>query len=78
VKKAWRVSLMGHSGITASLTRGKAIALMYAAAIEAGYRVKFTDAKAIRAPEYDAWAGQVDRNCCYAEHAVKSMIQARK
>lgn len=56
MKKAWRISLIGCCGITAATTRGQAIYFAVRLAKEIGYRCKFTDAVARRAPEYDDWA----------------------
>ena len=68
---AWRVRLMGESGITAATTRGKAMLRIFNQAREAGYRVKFTDCRATRAPEYDQWAEQDKSRSVTDEHYFK-------
>lgn len=57
MKRAWRVTLMGINSVVAGNSRGQAIARTLSSAHEAGYySLKFTDARARRAREFDGWA----------------------
>lgn len=58
MKVAWRIRLCGIVAIVAERTRGRAIAIAVDSAFDANYRPKFTNARAVRAPEHDAWAEQ--------------------
>lgn len=62
-QKAWRVTINSKNwkrfeGIVAASTRGRAMSLCWGDAQEAGYRILFTNFRAVRAPEYDDRASE--------------------
>lgn len=74
--KAWRVTWKGIVsivvGVNSSAVRGK----MVRHAKDVGYQPRFFDVRAVRAPEYDAWAATT-RYGCVDEEFVKRQIEAK-
>lgn len=56
MRRAFRTVAADVTSIVAADSRAHAIAITLRSANEVGYRVKFTEVRAIRAPEHDAWA----------------------
>jgi len=71
MKQAWRTTAMGIISIVAAETRGKAIAITMRSARSVGYLVKFHDVKAVRAPEYNAWAEVDASGACWDEKLLQ-------
>ena len=76
-KVAWRVTTRGfkEAGIYAAATRSKAVASSYNACRDVGYSVTWTDIKAKRAPEYDAWAKATKARHGMIEECVKAELE---
>lgn len=72
VRRAWRVTAAGITGIAAATTRGRAVSLVVSQANEAGWNVRWPDVRAVRAGEYDMWAAGVGRDAAWDEQFVKS------
>lgn len=57
--RAWKVYVKGWGydpqSLTMATSRSKAIAKNHASANEAGYRLKWSEFRAVRAPDFDAW-----------------------
>jgi len=61
MKRAWMTIALGIKSITATETRGQAIARTLRSARECGYQIQWTQIRARRRPEYDDWA-EVDES----------------
>ncbi len=68
MRRAWRTKAMGITSIVSAETRGGAISITVRSAHDAGYdSVKWTEVKAVRAPEHDAWAEVDETRRCWGE-----------
>ncbi len=67
MKRAYRTNCGGIVSVVAAESRGRAVAATVRAAGEAGYRVRFLVVRAVRAPEYDAWAALDATGACWDE-----------
>lgn len=71
IRRAWRVTVIGETGIVAAATRGKAIATILKNAEEAGHKASWSDVRAVRAKEYDGWAEAIGRDTAWSEEFIK-------
>lgn len=78
--RAWRVYVpvwgCEPQAVMVASTRGKALARSYASATGAGYRLKWTDFRVVRAPEFDTMINQHGVFSWAWEHAQR--IQSRR
>jgi hypothetical protein len=65
--KAWRTTACGIESIVAAETRNQARSRTARSAFDANFQVRFTEVKARRAPEHDAWAEMDASNACWEE-----------
>lgn len=71
MKRAWRTTACGIASIVAADTRAKAVEITYRSALDANFhRVKWTDVRAVRAPEHDAWAEADASGACWEENLL--------
>lgn len=77
--KAWRVycpSICPEPGIYGAESRSKAKYRAYLGARDADYRIRITEFKATRAPEYDEWA-RVWEKGGKSEEFVKGLLNRK-
>jgi len=67
VKKAWRLTHCGTTGIMAAHTRGQAIFRLFHELKDLGSKPRLRDIKCRRAHEHDEWAEVDESRACWDE-----------
>jgi len=65
--KAWVTTAIGISSVVFAETRGKAKATTVDSANDAGWGVRYTQVRALRAPQWDQYADQNPHHRCIGQ-----------
>lgn len=76
--RAWMVTLMGVQSLVPARSPSKATAAVCRQALEAGYRVRYIDARARRAPAFDRWAATARENVGHDPDFVRRYMAGPK